>query len=157
MPNLSMISEKTILFIKEHLKKGKAVALTGAGISEESGVPTFRGEGGLWERFDPEVFANMPGLISQFMANSEKVVDFAHEFYSALLNANPNPAHLALTAMEKKGLLSAIITQNIDSLHQQSGSRSVIELHGNAYTIRCTRCEKKLFFEQVIFKFVDVF
>jgi NAD-dependent deacetylase len=143
-----MIAEETILFIKEHLKKGKAVALTGAGISSESGIPTFRGKGGLWEKYDPEIFANMPGLLSTFVSEPEKLVDFTYEFYSTLLKAGPNLAHTALSTMEESGHLSVVITQNIDNLHQQAGSRSVIELHGNAYCIRCIHCAKRIYFER---------
>jgi len=78
----------------------------------------------------------------------EKIIDFLSDFYPIVLKARPNPAHIALAVMEKEGILKAVITQNIDSLHQQAGSRSVIELHGNAYRIRCMDCLKTITWEK---------
>jgi len=122
--------------------------LTGAGISAESGIPTFRGKGGLWEKYDPQIYANTEGLLSRFRRYPADIVNFMVDFYSLLLKARPNPAHLALSVLEKDNILSAIITQNIDNLHQVSGSRSVIELHGNAFRIRCTECPRKITLEE---------
>jgi NAD-dependent deacetylase len=133
-------ADKEVIAIKNILKKGKVVCLTGAGISFESGIPTFRGKGGLWESYDPEIYGNMPGLISILRKSPEKLVDFIRDFYNVLLRSKPNPAHLSLSYLEKNSLLKAVITQNIDNLHQQAGSRSIVELHGNAFRIRCQGC-----------------
>lgn len=143
-----MISKEVRNYIKDSFRKGKVACLTGAGISSESGIPTFRGKGGLWERYDPEIFANSEGLISTFRTHPQKLVDFVSDFYSVLLKAHPNPAHLALAVLEKENIISAIITQNIDNLHQRAGSRNVIELHGNAFRIRCMQCLKTINLEK---------
>ncbi len=126
------------------LKKGRAAALTGAGISAESGIPTFRGKGGLWEKYDPAVFANKEGLLSAFSQAPERIADFLNDLYSVLLKARPNPAHLALAGMQQKGLLDCVITQNIDDLHRLAGSSGVLELHGNAFRLYCRKCFKKI-------------
>jgi len=143
-----MLDKKTGAFIKKSFKKGNVVSLTGAGISYESGIPTFRGKGGLWESYDPEVYATMEGLISVFREDPQKLVDFVSDFYSVLLNARPNPAHLSLSVLEKKGFLKAVITQNVDNLHRAAGTRSVIELHGNSFRIRCLGCQRKISLEK---------
>lgn len=143
-----MIPEEARNYIKKIFKKGNVVCLSGAGISAESGIPTFRGKGGLWEKYDPEIYANTPGLVSIFRTRPQDLVDFMVDFYSVLLKAKPNPAHLALAALEKENILRAVITQNIDNLHQRAGNRKVIELHGNAYRIRCMLCQQKITFEK---------
>lgn len=135
-------------YIRKCFKQGNLVCLTGAGISAESGIPTFRGKGGLWEKYDPQVYANVEGLIATFGTHPQDVVDFIVDFYSVLLKAHPNPAHLALAVLEKQNLLTATITQNIDNLHQAAGSRNVIELHGNAFRIRCMRCPETIILEK---------
>lgn len=140
--------DKDIKAIKGILKKGGIVCLTGAGISHESGIPTFRGKGGLWETYDPETYANFGGLVSIFRKDPEKLVDFISDFYNVLLRSKPNGAHFSLAYLEKSGLLKAVITQNIDDLHQQSGTRSVIELHGNAFRVRCQSCQATLKLEK---------
>jgi NAD-dependent deacetylase len=143
-----MISKEIKDYIKKNFRRGKVACLTGAGISAESGIPTFRGKGGLWEKYDPQIYANPEGLLSRFRRYPADIVNFMVDFYSLLLKARPNPAHLALSVLEKDNILSAIITQNIDNLHQVSGSRSVIELHGNAFRIRCTECPRKITLEE---------
>lgn len=122
------------------MKKGKVVALTGAGISAESGVPTFRGENGLWNKYNPDIYANVPGLLATFASRPEKIVEFINDFYSVLFEAKPNFAHLVLAKMEKAGILDCVVTQNIDNLHQDAGSKSVFELHGNSYRLYCQKC-----------------
>jgi len=133
-------------FIEESIfpefKKGKVVALTGAGISEESGIPTFRGENGLWARYDPNLFASPEGLLSVLKERPQRIVDFLGDLYTTLFKARPNPAHLALMELEKRKILSCVITQNIDNLHQDAGSKKVWELHGNAFRLRCNNCGK---------------
>jgi len=129
--------------IVQLLKKGNTVALTGAGISEESGIPTFRGENGLWAKYDPEIYADPAGLLSLFKKDSRKIAVFLEDLYATLFKASPNPGHLALAGLEKNKILNGVITQNIDNLHQDAGSKNVWELHGNAFRIRCADCGKK--------------
>lgn len=111
-------------------------ALTGAGISVESGVPPFRGKGGLWEKVDPMEFAH----IDAFRRDPSKYWTIRGPFIRDLRTIKPNPAHFALAKMEEKGLLAAVVTQNIDGLHQQAGSRIVIEFHGNVRMLYCIEC-----------------
>lgn len=114
----------------------KAVALTGAGISVESGIPDFRSEGGLWSKYNPMEYA----LIDAFYSNPSKVWKMLVELDDLLEHAKPNAAHYALADLESRGILKAVITQNIDSLHQKAGSNHVIEFHGHNRTLRCDRC-----------------
>jgi len=137
-----MISKELRDYIGKSFRRGQVSCLSGAGISYESGIPTFRGQGGLWERYDPSLYAHLEGLTQLFKTNPIKVVDFILDFYSVLLKAQPNPAHRCLAVLEKENILTGTITQNIDGLHQEAGSRNVIELHGNAFRVRCTRCGK---------------
>ena len=143
-----MITEEAREFIKVHFKKGDVVCLTGAGISADSGIPIFRGQGGLWEKYDPQIYANPEGLAYMLKKNPRDLANFVVDFYSILLKANPNQAHLALAVMEKENLINAVITQNIDNLHVQAGNRNVIELHGNAFRICCTECPKTITLEK---------
>jgi len=148
-----IITEKeTREFIRKSFKKGGLACLTGAGISAESGIPTFRGEGGLWEKYDPAIYANTQGLISILRNNPEGLVNFIVDFYSTLLPARPNLAHITLANLQKQAILSGMITQNIDNLHQDAGSRSVIELHGNAFRIRCMGCAGAITLERARLK-----
>lgn len=113
------------------------VALTGAGISVESGIPPFRGPGGLWEKYDPMEFAH----IEAFMNNPEKVWKiFMGDMKQVLLAAKPNDAHLGMARLEELGILKTVITQNVDGLHQMAGSRDVIEFHGNFAWLQCLDC-----------------
>jgi NAD-dependent deacetylase len=131
------IDPSTLLRVTEVLKKTrKAVALTGAGISVESGIPAFRGSQGLWDRYDPMEYAH----IEAFLANPGKVWRMLVELGALVESAKPNPAHLALAQLEEMGHLKAIITQNIDALHQQAGNREVIEFHGNGQRLICLTC-----------------
>src|SRR5512137_2132385 len=95
----------------------RVVALTGAGVSVESGIPDFRSAGGLWERFDPAEYAT----IEAFRASPEKVWTMLRELDGVLERAAPNPAHHALARLERAGVLTAVITQNIDNLYQAAG------------------------------------
>lgn len=115
-----------------------AVALTGAGISVDSGIPDFRSPGGLWDRFDPFEYAT----IQAFVANPEKVWVMLKEMNFVVTDARPNAGHLALAELEALGVLKAIVTQNIDNLHQEAGSRRVIEFHGNVRQLVCLRCRR---------------
>lgn len=116
-----------------------AVAFTGAGISVESGIPPFRGENGLWSKYDPNVLD-----LGNFQINpieSWKVIK--EIFYDFFGEAKPNSAHFALADMEKQGLLKALITQNIDNLHSEAGSKEVYEFHGNSRMLVCPYCTRK--------------
>ncbi len=115
------------------------VALTGSGISAESGIATFRGKGGIWSTYNPEEYAT----IDAFMQNPARVWKMLKELAHITMEAQPNPAHTALAELEAMGHLSAVITQNIDSLHQRAGSKQVIELHGNNRWLICLKCSKR--------------
>jgi NAD-dependent deacetylase len=112
------------------------LALTGAGVSAESGIPTFRGEGGLWKKFDPVKVAS----IDYFLADPGAYWTASRERGRVALAARPNAGHTALAELEAAGHLAAIVTQNTDGLHQDSGSRRVIELHGSGRTVQCLDC-----------------
>lgn len=112
-----------------------AVALTGAGVSTESGIPDFRSRDGLWSRYD----INEYGHIDAFHRNPGRVWRMLREMLS-LLDAEPNPAHRALAALEEMGYLDAVVTQNVDNLHQEAGSRTVVEFHGNFTRVVCLKC-----------------
>ncbi len=123
----------------------KTIALTGAGISAESGIPTFRDAGGLWDKYDPEEYAT----IDAFRRDPAKVWQMMRDF-TELKNAKPNPGHTALAQLEQMGFLSCIITQNIDNLHQDGGSQDVIEFHGNMRQVVCQSCEKLLPMSEIL-------
>ncbi len=115
------------------------LALTGAGVSAESGIPTFRGEGGLWTTYDPVKVSS----IESFMADPAAYWKVSKDRGRVALAARPNPGHVALAAMEAAGRLEAIVTQNTDGLHQDSGSKRVIELHGSGRTVECLDCGRR--------------
>jgi NAD-dependent deacetylase len=112
------------------------VVLTGAGVSTESGIPDFRSPDGLWARFDPYDY----GSIESFRENPERVWEFYAPRFSALVEAEPNAAHLALAELERLGFVEAVVTQNIDTLHERAGSRAVVEVHGSIRTCSCPIC-----------------
>lgn len=113
-------------------------AFTGAGISTPSGIPDFRSTGkGLWERDDPMQVASA----TAFYYHPQRFYNWLRPLLSDSYQALPNPAHLALAGLEKKGILKAIITQNIDGLHQRAGSTNVIELHGSLQRFYCSACK----------------
>ena len=129
-----------------------AVALTGAGHSTPSGVPDFRSpRSGLWEKANPMVVAS----IFAFRLQPQAFYEWIRPLAALMLNAKPNPAHLALAWMEEMGLLQAVITQNIDDLHQRAGSRRVLELHGHMREATCVRCYKVVPAQPLIHKFLD--
>lgn len=116
-----------------------AVAFTGAGHSTSSGIPDFRSpDSGLWEKHNPMLVAS----IWAFRLNPKSFYDWIRPLTDNLLKAVPNPAHMALAELEEMGHLKAIITQNIDNLHQRAGSRRVLELHGHLREATCIRCYK---------------
>ncbi len=114
----------------------RAVALTGAGISVESGIPDFRSPGGLWERFDPMVYAR----IETFEQQPKKSWEMFLAVEEIIAAARPNAAHVALAELEREGILRSVITQNIDGLHQAAGSRTVHEFHGTHAELHCVEC-----------------
>jgi NAD-dependent deacetylase len=115
------------------------LALTGAGISVESGIPDFRSAGGLWSKYDPAEYAS----IHSFMARPEMVWEMLREMDKVVSQAKPNKAHIGMGELEKMGYLHCVITQNVDNLHQMGGSKNVIEYHGNASTLSCMWCGKR--------------
>jgi NAD-dependent deacetylase len=131
--------EDQIKLAADRLKESRfTTAFTGAGISVESGIPSFRGDDGIWSKYDPRVLE-----IGYFKENPKQSWEVINDiFYNTFNNAIPNPAHQVLAKMEKNGLLGRIITQNIDNLHQEAGSRMVYEFHGNARSLVCLTCHR---------------
>jgi NAD-dependent deacetylase len=126
------------LLAKEIVNSKHLVAFTGAGISTESDIPDYRSQGGIWDKFRPV-------YIDEFMSSQAARVQYWQrktELYSALINAQPNAAHRGLAELYKLGFLKAVITQNIDGLHQKAGvpADATIELHGNSMRVRCMSC-----------------
>jgi NAD-dependent deacetylase len=131
--NIYVIAQQTA-------EAGRNVVFTGAGISTESGIPDFRSKGGIWDKYRPVMF-------DEFMSSEEARIEYwkrKSELYDDLVRAKPNPAHKSLVELYKMGLLEAVITQNIDGLHQKAGlpDERVIELHGNTLRVRCMSCDK---------------
>jgi NAD-dependent deacetylase len=122
------------------------VALTGAGVSTESGIPDFRSPTGLWARYDPMEYAT----IDAFRRDPARVWDFYAKRLDVLKDARPNAAHLALAELERRGLLAALVTQNVDRLHQLAGSQAVVEVHGSIGTSSCPSCRKRVGFDEVV-------
>ena len=122
------------------------VARTGAGISTESGIPDFRSPTGLWAQFDPLEY----GSIEAFRADPERVWRFYAPRFAMLTTAEPNDAHRALAELEELGLLQAVITQNIDLLHERAGSRDVVEVHGSIRSSTCHRCRRQYPLSEVL-------
>ncbi len=125
---------------KDILHSKKTIAFTGAGISVESGIPDFRSAQGLWQKYDPEEYAH----IHAFYSNPDKVWLMLKEMFSLIMAAKPNPAHIGLAELERMGLLSSVITQNVDGLHQSAGNTNVIEFHGTHRTLSCLNCSTKI-------------
>jgi NAD-dependent deacetylase len=114
------------------------MAFTGAGISVESGIPPFRGKNGLWNKYDPHVLD-----LDYFFEDPEGCwLTIREIFYDFFAESHPNAAHRILAEMEKKGMLQTIVTQNIDNLHYEAGSKSVWEFHGNSKQLKCLHCGK---------------
>ena len=134
------MNEKISAIAEKIAEGGKNIVFTGAGISTESGIPDYRSKGGLWDKFRPVYF-------DEFMSSKEARIEYwrrKSELYEDLVNAQPNPAHRSVAEMYTMGLLEAVITQNIDGLHQVSGlsEDTVVELHGNTLRVRCMSCNK---------------
>ena len=122
---------------KERVKKAKVITiLTGAGISAESGIPTFRGEGGLWKNYSPEDLASASG----FEKNPQLVWEWYTWRRNIIRKANPNNAHLGIKKLEKYVSKLYVITQNVDGFHKKTGIKNLIELHGNIFRNKCYKC-----------------
>jgi NAD-dependent protein deacetylase/lipoamidase len=122
------------------------VVLTGAGVSTESGIPDFRSATGIWASYDPMEYAS----IQAFRRDPAKVWEFYAKRLGVLAEAEPNAAHLALAELERAGFLKAVVTQNIDRLHERAGSRDVVEVHGSIRTSSCLGCRERVPFDEVV-------
>ena len=133
--------EGSIARAREILRGARyAVAFTGAGISTPSGIPDFRSQGtGVWERFDPMQTASL----TAFRNTPKRYWDWKRPLMLGAWAAAPNPAHIALAQLESAGILKAVITQNIDGLHQRAGSKTVLEVHGTMDTMTCPSCQRQ--------------
>ncbi len=127
-------------------KRQPCVVLTGAGVSTESGIPDFRSPTGMWAHVDPMEYASLQA----FRADPEKVWRFYEPRIEMLTSAEPNAAHLALAELERRDLVKAVITQNIDLLHERAGSREVVEVHGSIRTATCPECGARYTLDEVV-------
>ncbi|MDQ4074385.1 MAG: NAD-dependent deacylase [Thermoproteota archaeon] len=117
-------------------KSRKIVFLSGAGLSKESGIPTFRGQGGIWKNYDTSKLASF----SAFTQNPSQVWEFYRYRQNMIAKCHPNAAHLSISAMENQGVDVWVVTQNVDGLHNRAGSKKIIELHGNIFRAQCIKC-----------------
>jgi NAD-dependent deacetylase len=129
------------------------IGFTGAGLSEESGISTYRDPGGLWDRYPEGASGGIMGILKRHP-------EAFHELFSELLKkfkqSSPNPGHYALARLEAAGYLKSVITQNGDNLYQEAGGSRILEMHGNAYRFRCLECEKKrMFSRNELFQLVE--
>jgi NAD-dependent deacetylase len=129
--------------VREHQP---CVALTGAGISTESGIPDFRSPTGIWASYDPMEYATLDA----FRRDPVKVWEFYALRFEMLTRAEPNAGHRALAELERRGLVEAVVTQNIDGLHERAGSRDVVEVHGSIRTASCLECEERVPLDHVV-------
>ncbi len=123
--------------VERFISSSCPVALTGAGISVNSGIADFRSPGGVWTIFSPEEYAT----IEVFLRRPDKAWKLYREMGKGLLGKKPNPAHQVLADFEEKGLLKGLVTQNVDNLHQAAGSKNVLEIHGDHQHLQCLSCE----------------
>jgi len=140
--------ERQVLKIAQKIIEGGGnIVFTGAGISTESGIPDYRSQGGIWDKFRPVYF-------DEFMSSRQSREEYWRrwvELYGGLCRARPNPAHTAVARLCEDGLVDAVITQNVDGLHQESGvsAEKVIELHGNTRRIRCMHCRQVIATDEI--------
>lgn len=149
----------------EHLKKAggllarakKVLVFTGAGISTESGIPDFRSPGGVWSKYNPDDYT-----FDKFMRSAESRKKYwmrSFESYPSMRDAKPNAGHFAIVALERAGKVLAVVTQNIEELHQRAGNTRVIELHGTAMRVSCLKCGKfsgRDFFQDLMARDEDI-
>ncbi len=124
-------------------KAKRASASSGAGMSEESGIPTFRDPGGLWDEINPIEAGTVRGLINTLEKNAEKIIPIFLKMLDSFEKAEPNPGHTALFDLEEMGILKTVITQNVDNLHKEAGTSDLIEVHGNLFRMACLRCGRQ--------------
>lgn len=138
--------ESTTEAVRRSLRTGQVVAFTGAGISAESHVPTFRGADGLWRNYSPERLAT-----AEAFSSDPRLVWEWYDWRRGLIReAQPNPGHLALTEMQRRARgRFTLVTQNTDGLHERAGSQDVLKLHGDIWLLRCTNCGREDRNEQV--------
>lgn len=149
MKIIKLAEKKKILKAAELLFNSKsAIALTGAGVSTESGIPDFRSDSGLWKKYDPDIYSN----IKSYIKDPTKFWNLAEKIAPTLFKAKPNPGHEALAELENMDILKATITQNIDELHQKAGSVMVYEVHGNINRFNCFGCRASYSKDQVLRK-----
>ena len=135
---MTVVAGATLLEAASLLGQSRSgIAFTGAGISAESGIPVYRGEGGLWTKFDPYKVAH----IDTFKRDPSQYWSYSRDHRRT--DAQPNPAHDAVVDLERRGHLRAVITQNTDGLHQRAGSGHVVELHGSSHSVVCLDCERR--------------
>jgi NAD-dependent deacetylase len=153
MTSFSSQTLETIEYAAELIRNARhTVILTGAGISTPSGIPDFRSEGtGLWSRDEPLEVASL----MTFRTHPESFFKWFRPLVGQIFNAQPNSAHYALAELEKQGRLHAIITQNIDVLHQKAGAKNVIEMHGTLNTLSCTQCFKQYGYAKFLPPFIE--
>ncbi|MBN2773612.1 MAG: RNA polymerase subunit sigma [Prolixibacteraceae bacterium] len=144
MPENILIKEAAELIKKSDYN----IAFTGAGISVESGIPPFRGEHGLWNKYDPHVL-DLDYFFSDPVGCWISIREIFYDFFS---ESKPNKAHLALAEMERRGMLKSIVTQNIDNLHFEAGNKTVYEFHGNSKKLKCPICGKIIPVQEVDLK-----
>ncbi len=146
-----MIDEKKISEAAKIIKESNnIVVFTGAGISTESGIEDFRSEGGLWSKYDPSIYASY----YHFLEDPSKFWEMHSELEGTVANAEPNRAHYGIAELEKLGKVKAIVTQNIDMLHQKAGSNSynnipIYELHGSYGVLECVKCRKDFDYDEI--------
>ncbi|MBN2707878.1 MAG: NAD-dependent deacylase [Calditrichaceae bacterium] len=143
-----MTDELITMAVRKILDAQHLIAFTGAGISVESGISPFRGKGGLWTKYDPSLL-DIRNFMRQPIESWQLIIQL---FYNQFQHAQPNGAHRALAEMESMGSLKAIITQNIDNLHQRAGSVNIIEFHGNSRQLICTGCNTVVPVDPAMFK-----
>ena len=153
MSSFSSQTQTDIAFAADLFRQSKhAVILTGAGVSTPSGIPDFRSsDSGLWSKDEPLEVASL----STFRTQPERFFAWFRPLASQIFYAKPNAAHIALAELEKSGYLKSIVTQNIDSLHQKAGSKTVIEMHGTMQTLTCTQCYHQVNAEAYLAPFVE--
>ena len=132
------MNDKIARIARKIKERGRNIVFTGAGISTESGIPDYRSQGGIWDKFRPVYF-------DEFMSSHESRVEYWRrwiELFQGIQQAQPNAGHTAIARLYQMGLLAAVITQNVDGLHQAAGitADNIIELHGNTRRIRCMSC-----------------
>ena len=136
-----MISGQIQRAAEKILESSIVVAFTGAGVSVESGIPDFRNAESLWEGFDIATFDRVIDNIDAFEINAGRVWEFFQSAIAIIEKAKPNPCHTAMRRMAEFGKLAAVVTQNVDGLHEAAGSENVIEVHGNIRNLHCDRCQ----------------